>query len=112
MLSKNISTKWPNLARLLNISPNLIENIRSNVAKYPDVPSKAVKILEIFNSDPNADMNKLNNALRDLQIRVPLRNPDTQGASAISKTSVDNSDPKSVDKTSSSGDEPETPQRM
>ena len=57
-------------------------------------------------------MNKLNNALRDLQIRVPLRNPDTQGASAISKTSVDNSDPKSVDKTSSSGDEPETPQRM
>ena len=100
MFSKNISTKWANLARLLNIPPEVIEDVQLNVAKYPDIPSKAVKILELFNSDPNADMNKLHDALHDLQIKVPH-----------AKLSVHQSDPNLVNKTSSSEDNVNIPQR-
>ena len=100
MFSKNISTKWANLARLLNIPPEVIEDVQLNVAKYPDIPSKAVKILELFNADPNADMNKLHDALHDLQIKVPHE-----------KLSVHQSDPKLGNKTSSSDDNVNIPQR-
>ena len=67
-LSTVISTKWENLARLLNVDNDLVEQTR---LKYPDSRSKAVEILKIFNSDPKADIDDLVNALSNLGITVP-----------------------------------------
>ena len=67
-LSTVISTKWENLARLLNVDNDLVEQTKHN---YPDSRSKAVEILKIFNSDPKADIDDLVNALSNIGITVP-----------------------------------------
>ena len=48
-MSLIIGVDWDSLAGLLDIPYSEREQIRLNHAKYPDIPSKAQKILELVN---------------------------------------------------------------
>ena len=48
-MSVIIGVDWDSLAGLLDIPYSEREQIRLNHAKYPDIPSKAQKILELVN---------------------------------------------------------------